>query len=61
MVKPFQELKQKINGFSSLVDAQEFCWCNPDLLPFAQAKARENITLEEIEDAEERLVRFAPF
>ena len=61
MVKPFQELKQKINGFSSLVDAQEFCWCNPDLLPFAQAKAKENITLEEIEDAEERLVRFAPF
>lgn len=39
--------------------AEELAWVNPGLVPFEQANIP--LTMEEVEDAEERLLRFAPF
>ena len=40
---------------------EEQVWINPDLLPAKEAFEKLNITMADIEDAERRLDRFAPF
>lgn len=60
-MKPLQEWKERIEGFEHLVRAEEFCWCNPELVPFGQAECGLQLTMEDILDACRRLERFAPF
>ena len=43
-----------------LTEQQEFLWINPDLTPFSQADFGYPLTFSQIEDASERLERFAP-
>ena len=40
---------------------EEVVWINPDKAPFREACAGEELTMRDIEDAEARLRRFAPF
>lgn len=40
---------------------REVAWINPDRLPFAEAAKTQELTMADIEDAERRLARFAPF
>lgn len=40
---------------------EELVWINPDLTEFATAKPELELTMDDIEDAERRLERFAPF
>ncbi len=42
-------------------EAEEVIWLNPDKIPFADAKNACELTMADIEDAEARLQRFAPF
>lgn len=46
-----EELKQK----------RETGWCNPGLIPFCEAAAKCPLTMADVQDADERLKRFAPF
>lgn len=41
--------------------AREVAWINPDRLPFDEAVKTQELTMADIEDAENRLKRFAPF
>ncbi|MCD8154547.1 MAG: D-serine ammonia-lyase [Clostridiales bacterium] len=41
--------------------AEEVIWINPDRIPFAGAKDSLELSMKDIEDAEARLLRFAPF
>lgn len=41
--------------------AREAAWINPDRLPFDEAARTQELTMADIEDAENRLKRFAPF
>ena len=41
--------------------AREVAWINPDRLPFDEAIKTQELTMADIEDAENRLKRFAPF
>lgn len=41
--------------------AEELGWINQKLISWEEAKCQLNITMEDIEEAEERLQRFAPF
>ena len=45
----------------SIANAEEIAWVNPKLIPWEQAKTILPVTMEEINDAEARLERFAPF
>ena len=40
---------------------EEVVWINPDLCPFETAEKNAELTMADIEDAEKRLERFAPF
>lgn len=42
-----------------IADARELAWVNPKLRPFAEVSLE--VTMADIEDAQERLARFAPF
>ena len=44
-----------------IADAKEIGWINQKLIPWANAKDTFEISMEDIEDAERRLERFAPF
>ena len=41
--------------------AREVAWVNPDRMPFVEAIRTQALTMADIEDAENRLKRFAPF
>ena len=42
-------------------EEKEVAWINPDRRPFAEAEQRQELTLADVIDAEQRLKRFAPF
>lgn len=44
-----------------VIQEEELFWRNPGLLPFEEAKKEMELSMEDIEDAERRLLRFAPF
>lgn len=46
---------------STLAAAEEAVWVNPERVPFAQAKGSLPLTMSDVDDAEARLARFAPF
>lgn len=41
--------------------AEEIIWLNPEKVPFAKSQKGAELTMADIEDAEARLLRFAPF
>ena len=54
-------LTKEVPVVADLRAAQETVWCNPGLLPFEKAKESLPLTMADINDAEARLARFAPF
>ena len=50
---------QKLPVVEQMVNREEAAWVNPKLVPFAESKL--DISMADIEDAEARLLRFAPF
>lgn len=46
---------------STLAAAEEAVWVNPERVPFAQANGGLPLTMADVDDAEARLARFAPF
>ena len=44
-----------------ICELKETVWVNPDKLPFDEAKASCPLTMEDIQDASDRLDRFAPY
>ena len=57
-------MKQEWRAVPALEDmaqARETCWCNPHLTAFAQAKGQLPYDQRDIQDAADRLARFAPF
>lgn len=55
------ELIQKAPVVRELAARRETVWENPHLAPYAEAIQKVDITASDIDDAEERLSRFAPF
>lgn len=46
---------------ASVIEEKETVWINPDLLPFHLAGKDLELSMKDIDEAEERLNRFAPF
>lgn len=46
---------------ASVIEEKETVWINPDLLPFHLAEKDLELSMKDIDEAEERLNRFAPF
>lgn len=44
-----------------IADAKEICWINPETKPWQEVKEKLAVKTKEIDDAQERLFRFAPF
>ena len=40
---------------------EEFLWINPNYIEYEEAKKKLPISLSQVEDAEKRLTRFAPY
>ena len=57
----FEKLLQNNPTARSLAAREETVWENPGLRPFAEAEGRLPLTSAGIDDAEQRLLRFAPF
>jgi len=56
-----QELISKLPIFSKIVQAEEVLWLNPGLKSTERAFGNMEMTMADIDEAEERLMRFAPF
>lgn len=56
-----EERWDEIPALKDLAAARETCWINPDLLPFDQVRGTLPLTAADVDDAAERLARFAPF
>lgn len=54
-------LRQRTPGVSDLVSLTETLWLNPSCAPAAQGLTQVGLTRRDVEDAEARLQRFAPF
>ena len=56
-----KELIQTAPVVKELREHREAVWENPRLAPYQQAMQKSNLSAADIDDAEERLARFAPF
>lgn len=56
-----REAVEAVPILKRVAEEEELVWINPDLTDFAEAKPGLELTMEDIEDAERRLERFAPF
>ena len=52
---------EKLPVVEELRRKQETVWINPEKKPFSEAVKKEKLTMDDVEDAEKRLERFAPF
>lgn len=59
--KPLEEWKKEFPLLNSMTDMKECFWINPNKLPFEEADRQCELTMEDIQDAQERLARFAPY
>ena len=55
------DLSEKYPVLKDIMAGKEVDWINPDKLPFIQAAAVQELSAADVEDAEKRLTRFAPF
>ena len=56
-----EEIVAKVPIVENIREAKETVWENPKVRPFAEAKETLPLTASDLDDAEERLARFAPF
>lgn len=56
-----KEAWKAVPALEDLADARETCWINPGLVPFAQAAGQLEVHETQVQDAADRLRRFAPF
>ena len=56
-----EELMEKVPLLKEIGEEKEVAWINPHKIPFSDAKENSELTMADIEDAERRLERFAPF
>lgn len=63
MVKIYEttDLIRNTPVLSSIIEEKETVWINPDLIPFHLAEKGLELSMKDIDEAEERLNRFAPF
>ncbi|MBQ9067966.1 MAG: D-serine ammonia-lyase [Eggerthellaceae bacterium] len=54
-------LKEGHPILEDIAQQREVAWINPDRIPFEQARPLQELSMEDIDDAENRLARFAPF
>ena len=59
--KNYDDLIKKSPLLQKMQRGEEVVWINPDLCPFETAEKNPELTMADIEDAEKRLERFAPF
>lgn len=59
--KNYDDLIKKSPLLQKMQRGEEVVWINPDLCPFETAEKNTELTMADIEDAEKRLERFAPF
>lgn len=59
--RKIQEIRKEIPVIEHIADAKELAWINPELKPYDKAMQGMELTMADIDDAEERLFRFAPF
>lgn len=52
---------EKLPVVEELRRKQETVWVNPEKKPFSEAVKKAKLTMDDVEDAEKRLERFAPF
>ena len=56
-----RKLEKTVPQLKALERGQEILWCNPLLKPAAEGLKQLPLTMADIQDAEARLARFAPF
>ena len=56
-----KKLLQNIPAVRRLAAREETVWENPGIRPFAEAESNLPLSSADIDDAEQRLLRFAPF
>ena len=59
--KNYDDLIKKSPLLQKMQRGEAVVWINPDLCPFETAEKNTELTMADIEDAEKRLERFAPF
>ena len=59
--KNYDDLIKKSPLLQKMQRGEDVVWINPDLCPFETAEKNAELTMADIEDAEKRLERFAPF
>lgn len=61
MNQAMKEWTEKNPAVKAAADLKETVWVNPDYIPYKEAEGTLSVSDEEIKDAEDRLLRFAPF
>lgn len=56
-----KELETKFPVIGDIQKERELAWINPDLIPWKEAEKDIELTMADVDDAEARLARFAPF
>ncbi len=56
-----KELAEKFPIIGDIQEGKEIVWINPDKTDYMESMAGSELTMEDVEDAEKRLLRFAPF
>jgi D-serine dehydratase len=59
--KTLEEWKRDDPILHTMIETEEAFWINPKYKKFNEAVAKLSITLDDVKEAEERLIRFAPF
>ena len=57
----WKDMCRQVPVLEDLAAARETVWTNPALLPAQEALASLPLTMDDVDDAEARLARFAPF
>ncbi len=60
-MEPLEELKNKFPILVNIADNEEVVWINPDKTSFEKSMEDCELSMKDIDDAEARLQRFAPF
>ena len=61
MSEQSMQLEEKFPILKQIKNGEEVVWMNPDKRSFAESMEGSELTMKDVEDAEKRLKRFAPF
>lgn len=59
--RPVSDWVERFPLLDDMMQLREVFWCNPKLLPFAEAAKHSALGMADIHDAAQRLARFAPY